>query len=62
MYFQEVVYHEDTCIGCGVCVHKCPTQSTKLVKRQTPADIPDTFLEAGQRMLMERGRDLSRLF
>lgn len=59
---KKVVYHPDTCIGCGVCVRKCPTQSISLVRRDTDADIPDSFFEAGQRMLLERGRDLSKLF
>lgn len=59
---KEVVYHEEICIGCGVCVHKCPTQSIKLVKREMQINTPATVVEAGQRMLMERGRDLGRLF
>jgi NAD-dependent dihydropyrimidine dehydrogenase PreA subunit len=59
---KKVVYHEGSCIACGVCVHKCPTQSIRLVKRETPVDTPATIVEAGQRMLMERGRDLGRLF
>lgn len=59
---KKVVYHPETCIGCGVCVHKCPTQSISLVRREKDADIPESFMEAGQRMLLERGRDLTKLF
>jgi len=59
---KEIVYSPDICIGCGVCVHKCPTQSIRLVRREEDANIPETFSEAGQRMLMERGRDVTKLF
>jgi Na+-translocating ferredoxin:NAD+ oxidoreductase subunit B len=57
-----VVYDSDQCIGCGVCVHKCPTQSLSLVRRQQEEDIPETFSELGRRFLMERGRDMSKIF
>ncbi|MCP4750422.1 MAG: hypothetical protein GY866_05990, partial [Proteobacteria bacterium] len=30
----------DLCIGCGVCVHKCPTRSIVLVLKEEIADPP----------------------
>jgi Na+-translocating ferredoxin:NAD+ oxidoreductase subunit B len=60
---KSVAYDSDTCIGCGVCVHKCPTQSLSLVRRsEQEEDIPETFSELGRRFLMERGRDMSKIF
>jgi ferredoxin len=59
---MEVVYNPDACIGCGVCVHKCPTESLTLVRRTEEEDIPESMSDLGRRMLMERGRDLSRIF
>ncbi|MBI9074108.1 MAG: 4Fe-4S binding protein [Desulfatibacillum sp.] len=59
---KEWVYNPDFCIGCGVCVHKCATDAIKLVYRGQDADIPDSFSEAGKRMLAERKRDFSKVF
>jgi formate hydrogenlyase subunit 6/NADH:ubiquinone oxidoreductase subunit I len=59
---KSVSYDSDICIGCGVCVHKCPTQSISLVRRPETEDFPGSFMEAGQRMLEERGKDFSVIF
>lgn len=59
---KQVAYDPQTCIGCGVCVHKCPTGSLSLVRREEEADIPETFFEAGMRMMQERGKDFSTMF
>jgi len=59
---KEIAYDPDRCIGCGVCVHKCPTGSLGLVRRIQNEDIPETMSEVGRRMLLERGRDLRKLF
>ena len=59
---KTVSYDPDACIGCGVCAHKCPTQSLTLKKRDSVADIPGNFLEAGMRMINERGKDMSKMF
>jgi len=59
----ELHYDADRCIGCGVCVHKCPTQSLWLVRRSgAEEDIPERPFDAGSRMLQERGRDFSKVF
>jgi NAD-dependent dihydropyrimidine dehydrogenase PreA subunit len=57
-----VAYDPDQCIGCGVCVHKCPTQSLSLVRREQEEDVPETLSELGRRFLLERGRDMSKIF
>jgi ferredoxin len=44
------------CIGCGVCAHKCPTQSLGLVRRPQEQDFPMDFREQAFRMGKERGR------
>jgi len=59
---KEVVYNPDYCIGCGVCCHKCPTQSLTLVPRGEEEDIPESMSEIGRRLLVERGRDWSKIF
>jgi ferredoxin len=60
---KEVVYNPDKCIGCGVCAHKCPTQSLSLVKRlDSDEDIPETMSELGRRFLMDRNRDMTKVF
>ncbi len=59
---KRVVYDPGPCIGCGVCVQKCPTDSIRLVKKGTEEDIPESMSEAGKRMLMERNRDLTKIF
>ncbi len=57
-----VAYNPDQCIGCGLCVHKCPSQSLSLVRREKEEDIPETLSELGRRFLVERGRDMSKIF
>ena len=59
---KQIAYEPDRCIGCGVCVHKCPTGSLDLVPRDIEEDIPETMSEVGRRMLLERGRDLRKIF
>jgi Na+-translocating ferredoxin:NAD+ oxidoreductase subunit B len=60
---KEIVHDPGRCIGCGVCAHKCPTQSLKLVRRgQEEECIPNNMVEAGKRLLLERGRDPSKIY
>jgi NAD-dependent dihydropyrimidine dehydrogenase PreA subunit len=60
---KKIVYDGNSCIGCGVCAHKCPTQSLSLVRRsESEENISETMAELGRRMLMERGRDMSKIF
>jgi NAD-dependent dihydropyrimidine dehydrogenase PreA subunit len=60
---KEVACDPEQCLGCGVCAYKCPTQSLTLVRRaDEEEDIPETFSDLGMRVLVERGRDLSKIF
>ena len=46
------------CIGCGVCVHKCPTNSLKLVHRGDEQDVPKNSIELHELRARERGKTL----
>jgi formate hydrogenlyase subunit 6/NADH:ubiquinone oxidoreductase subunit I len=37
---KAVVVDTDVCIGCGVCVPKCPTQSIVLERREETTSPP----------------------
>jgi Fe-S-cluster-containing hydrogenase component 2 len=39
---QPAVVDRDRCIGCGVCVPACPTQSINLVKKPAEVRPPQT--------------------
>jgi ferredoxin len=43
----------DQCIGCGVCVYKCPSRSLVLERREALEDPPQHPRELGQRVMME---------
>ena len=36
---------EDSCLGCGVCVHKCPTDSLTLERKTEIVDPPQNARE-----------------
>ncbi len=44
----------DLCIGCGVCAHKCPTQSLALERREAIVDPPQDVRDYGMRFLADR--------
>ena len=46
---KAVVVDTDLCIGCGVCAHKCPTESIVLERKEELTEPPET------------GRDLIRM-
>ena len=35
----------DLCLGCGVCVHKCPTDSLTLERKEEIVDPPKNIRE-----------------
>ena len=62
-----MVIDPDLCIGCGVCVHKCPSNSIILEQRDTltrPPKTPRDFmikhledLETGRKKSEQEGKD-----
>ena len=44
----RVRVHGDTCIGCGVCVYKCPTKSLVLERREVLDPPPKDLIEYAQ--------------
>ncbi len=42
------------CIGCGVCAHKCPTQSLVLERREVIVDPPEDGRDYVKRFMAER--------
>jgi Fe-S-cluster-containing hydrogenase component 2 len=52
---KAAMVDEDLCIGCGVCVHKCPTGSLFLERREETYDPPGDVRE-----WMERWREDSK--
>lgn len=42
---KAVALAVESCIGCGVCVHKCPTDSLKLVKKENESNPPQHVKE-----------------
>jgi formate hydrogenlyase subunit 6/NADH:ubiquinone oxidoreductase subunit I len=48
------VLDSELCIGCGVCAHKCPTQSLVLERREVTQDPPESVYEYGMRFMADR--------
>jgi formate hydrogenlyase subunit 6/NADH:ubiquinone oxidoreductase subunit I len=44
----------ERCLGCGICVYKCPTQSLILERRETISHPPKTVQEWMGRWLEDR--------
>ncbi len=59
---KEYVFRPDKCLGCGVCVHKCPAQAISLKHRNDEFDFPEKMSDLGQRILEERGFDSIEVF
>jgi len=59
-FFKVVEVDTDLCVGCGVCVHKCPTQSIILERREEitrpPKDVREyaEFLTADKQAAKEK--------
>ena len=52
---EAAVVDQVLCIGCGVCAHKCPTQSIQLMRRPEDEYFPVTERGMAERMAAERG-------
>ncbi len=42
------------CLGCGVCVHKCPSDSLTLERKEEIVDPPKNVREYGMRFMADR--------
>jgi Fe-S-cluster-containing hydrogenase component 2 len=51
---KAVSVNTDLCIGCGVCVHKCPTGTIVLEPREETTRPPKTGGEWMQLFLADR--------
>ena len=54
---KKLLFDPERCIGCGVCVHKCKHNASRLVHREGEQDFPKDPREQGMRFLKERGLD-----
>ena len=45
---------EDKCIGCGVCAHKCPTNSAILIQNEEIIESPKNVYEYSQHYMADR--------
>jgi len=54
---KQVSFTPEKCIGCGVCVHKCPKDALYLIHREGEQDYPEDPRETATRMLSERGHN-----
>jgi Fe-S-cluster-containing hydrogenase component 2 len=48
----------DRCIGCGLCVSTCPTDSLSLVRKpeSEQPDVPKNFIDAAFKLGKARGK------
>ena len=53
---KAAVVSKEACIGCGVCVHKCPTDSLTLVQKDEVSDSPKNVRDYGMRYMADRKR------
>jgi formate hydrogenlyase subunit 6/NADH:ubiquinone oxidoreductase subunit I len=51
---KAAVLNPDRCIGCGVCAHKCPTESLILERREEIIDPPLDPRDYTKRFLTDR--------
>ena len=54
MESDTITQNPDRCIGCGLCVSTCPTDSIRLVRKpdseqpETPKDIVQNLMQLGK--------------
>ncbi|MBW1770280.1 MAG: 4Fe-4S binding protein [Deltaproteobacteria bacterium] len=55
---HRAVLDIDQCIGCGLCVSTCPTESLTLVRKpeSDQASVPGNMIEAYVKLGRERGK------
>jgi len=51
---KAAILDPEKCIGCGVCAHKCPTNSLILQRREKTQDPPIDARDYMKRFLSEK--------
>jgi Fe-S-cluster-containing hydrogenase component 2 len=50
------VVDEESCIGCGVCAHFCPSGAMRMEEREKKIIPPKTYKDLMVRLMKEKGR------
>jgi formate hydrogenlyase subunit 6/NADH:ubiquinone oxidoreductase subunit I len=53
-YAKVPVLDSALCLGCGVCVHKCPTDSLTLELKEEKVDPPKDVREYAMRFMADK--------
>jgi ferredoxin len=55
---KKGILNPDRCIGCGLCVSTCPTQSLSLVRKPKEVQpyVPKNIIESSIRLAKARGK------
>jgi len=59
---KKVLFTPERCIGCGVCINKCPQDASCLEYRGENQDYPKNPRETAERFLKERGKEPMEVF
>ena len=55
---DKVAVNLDRCIGCGLCVSTCPTESLSLVRKPGPEqpEVPKDMIQLSLKLGQKRGK------